>query len=86
MHVTIEELQDINNQVVVAVEEQSVTTTDISRNMDSANEIVVETTQNITELAKTSNHLSQLSSGLMARVRQFKLVKDDDAANQNRAA
>ena len=71
---TVQELQEVNGQVVVAVEEQSAVTADISRNMDCANDIVIDTSQSITELAETSHHLSQLSTGLMERVRQFKLV------------
>ena len=82
---TVQELQEVNGQVVVAVEEQSAVTADISRNMDCANEIVIDTSQSITELAETSHHLSQLSTGLMERVRQFKLV-DEAPRGKTKAA
>lgn len=77
---TVQELQTVNGQVVVAVEEQSSATADISRNMDSANDLVGDTAQSITELAQTSSQLSQLSTRLMERVRQFKLLDSNHAA------
>ncbi len=82
-------LQQINtlgsqiNQIAVASEEQSATTSEINNNIQKISRIVEDTAKNIAENAEASSNLSNLSVQLTKLANEFKL---QDNRNSNRSS
>ncbi|MCG3886359.1 methyl-accepting chemotaxis protein [Photobacterium leiognathi] len=70
---SISKINDMNIQNANASEEQSTTTEEINRNMESVNIISQQSAQSVGETAKSMQVLSELSQQMHSIIRQFKI-------------
>ncbi|PSV27118.1 CHASE3 domain-containing protein [Photobacterium sp. GB-56] len=70
---SIAKINDMNTQSANASEEQSTTTEEINRNMETVNMISQQSAQSVNETVKSTQELSDLSSQLHYIIRQFKV-------------
>ncbi|PSW58066.1 CHASE3 domain-containing protein [Photobacterium leiognathi] len=70
---SISKINDMNIQNANATEEQSTTTEEINRNMESVNIISQQSAQSVGETAKSMQVLSELSQQMHSIIRQFKI-------------
>ncbi|PSV29678.1 CHASE3 domain-containing protein [Photobacterium sp. GB-72] len=70
---SIAKINDMNTQSANASEEQSTTTEEINRNMETVNMISQQSAQSVNETVKSTQELSNLSSQLHYIIRQFKV-------------
>ncbi|EAS66096.1 methyl-accepting chemotaxis protein [Photobacterium angustum] len=70
---SIAKINDMNTQSANASEEQSTTTEEINRNMETVNMISQQSAQSVNETVKSTQELSDLSSQLHYIIRQFKI-------------
>jgi methyl-accepting chemotaxis protein len=64
------------NQIAVASEEETATTTEIASSIQQISQVMQETARRIQENAGASSQLADLSQGLQAMVGQFRLERD----------
>ncbi|KJF83126.1 HAMP domain-containing protein [Photobacterium angustum] len=70
---SIAKINDMNTQTANASEEQSTTTEEINRNMETVNMISQQSAQSVNETVKSTQELSDLSSQMHYIIRQFKV-------------
>ncbi|PQJ62362.1 CHASE3 domain-containing protein [Photobacterium angustum] len=70
---SIAKINDMNTQSANASEEQSTTTEEINRNMETVNMISQQSAQSVNETVKSTQELSDLSSQMHYIIRQFKV-------------
>ncbi|KPA51729.1 chemotaxis protein [Photobacterium leiognathi subsp. mandapamensis] len=70
---SIAKINDMNIQNANATEEQSTTTEEINRNMESVNIISQQSAQSVGETAKSTQVLSELSQQMHSIIRQFRI-------------
>jgi methyl-accepting chemotaxis protein len=76
-----QEVLDMINQIVVASEEQSATSEQISKNVMSISKVTGESTERIEQIAHASEDLTRLTESLKEIVSQFRI--DDGKNNSN---
>ena len=69
----IEEINDMNNQIATAAEEQSCTTQELSQNTIRVNQLTNENGNSITQVSAASEELAQISLSLKERLSTFTL-------------
>lgn len=72
----LQQINDVNaqiHQVATAAEEQTATTSEISKNMQQITEVVAKTSRGAKDSASAANHLSVLAEDLRQIVSQFKI-------------
>ncbi|EAR54173.1 hypothetical methyl-accepting chemotaxis protein [Photobacterium sp. SKA34] len=70
---SIAKINDMNTQSANASEEQSTTTEEINKNMETVNMISQQSAQSVNETVKSTQELSDLSSQMHYIIRQFKV-------------
>jgi methyl-accepting chemotaxis protein len=73
----LQQINDVNSQihqVATAAEEQTATTSEISKNMIQITEVVAQTSRGAQDSASAANHLSDLADDLRRIVSQFKVA------------
>ncbi|BDU34535.1 methyl-accepting chemotaxis protein [Vibrio nigripulchritudo] len=69
----IGKIQDMNNQIATAAEEQSHVATDINENVVNVNDLARNTVQDVQSNVQTAMELNSVSSELQASVNRFKV-------------
>ena len=69
----IDEVNDMNNQIATAAEQQACTSQELSKNTENLNVLSNENTESITRVSSSSEELAQVSLQLKDRLAQFKL-------------
>ena len=69
----ISAISSMNMQIATAAEEQTATTEDINRSVDSISQVVLRTSESSNETAKSSEYLSSLAANLQHSVSQFQI-------------
>ena len=70
---SVEDLQQMVQQIATAIEEMSATSDQISKDIESISGISGETSQSSNEVLKASNDLSRLGVDLQGIARQFEV-------------
>ncbi|MGD0230776.1 MAG: methyl-accepting chemotaxis protein [Syntrophorhabdales bacterium] len=70
---SVEDLQEMVQQIATAIEEMSATSDQISKDIESISDISGETSQSSNEVLKASNELSRLGVDLQGIARQFEV-------------
>lgn len=72
--VAVDEINGMNAQIATAVEEQSVVTDEINKNISNINQIAVQTSTGAEQTAQASADLARLAEHLKATVSHFKIA------------
>ena len=73
------------SQIASANEEQSATSEQISRSVESISTVAEETSQGVTEIALSTQGLDELASDLDALIDQFHIAADGASAPKTEA-
>ncbi|MCB0300533.1 MAG: HAMP domain-containing protein, partial [Calditrichaeota bacterium] len=71
-----DEVVSLINQMAAATEEQSTTSEEISRNVDAISAVSAESAVGVTQIARTTENLNQLTGKLNEMIQRFKLGND----------
>lgn len=69
----IDDVNDMNNQIATAAEQQACTSQELSKNTENLNGLSNENTASITRVSSSSEELAQVSLALKDKLAQFKL-------------
>ncbi len=72
-----DEVVALINQMAAATEEQSTTSEEISRNVDAISAVSAESAVGVTQIARTTENLNQLTGKLNEMIQRFKLGNDN---------
>ncbi|MDN3611808.1 methyl-accepting chemotaxis protein [Vibrio ostreicida] len=67
-------IEEMNQHIATAAEEQTVTVNDINRNMVSLNDMAITVSAESAQMASSSKELGRVSNDLMAMIQRFKLA------------
>lgn len=75
------EVVDVVTQVAAASEEQSITSEEISRNIETISTVTQESASGVQQIARASEDLNQLTENLLKLISQFKIREDEPRHN-----
>lgn len=81
----VENVTDMINHIATSAEEQSSTTDEISRNMDSIAEVAKSNVNSISEVAKATSEMAQIAAQLQDFVKSFRMEKQGQASDKSGA-